>query len=318
MSKQSHFTQLKKIWGLADDTSIEDLLVHAKSKLKNDPDNPELSFNIAELLRHQENETEARQYYKDAIKQTEVRTEKRADLLSDRVLKQRKKTRNKLLFFTLAPLAIIAAIGWFSWQSLNTPEPLPADSDPEKFAFTEWLAKQQMAEVMTTLQQQNPELSFDFNSSSASAQTPMEFMQSLMKPDAIEQLRRDQERANNQQANEGPGRPAFQCSREVAVSCPAQDIPSAPGESREEVVLLMEAYSSILDHEKDCAKIEQSITTVGQQLQWRRSERRIKANLEDLAVECYYRQNNLEKTIEHARKLQCTGDDGYILSLIHI
>lgn len=315
MSQKSQFTQLKKAWGLDESTSLEDLLAHAQMKSKADPGNPELSFNIAELLRHQDQIKEAGQFYKEAIKKTDARTEERSNKLDQRVQKQRKSTRNKFLLFTFAPLIIVTVIGLFAWQKLNEPEKLPIDSDPEKFAFTQWLAKQQMAQIMTNLQQQNPELSFDFSSSSANAQTPMEFMQSLMQADAIEQLRRDQQKANKSQDSEGDGRPTFQCSKEPAVMCSAKDIPSAKGESREEVVLLMEAYNSILSNEKDCQKIEQSIASIGQQLQWRESERRIKANLEDLAVECFYRENNLEKTIEHARKLQCTGDENYINSV---
>ena len=315
MNQKQHFIQLKKSWGLAENTSIEELLSYAQNKLNKDSDNPELSFNVAEILRHLDNDKEAHKYYRDAINKTNLRTEERAHQLDLRVDKQKKNTRNKFLIYTFVPLIFASIVGLSIWQKLNTPEELPADSNPEKFAFTQWLAKQQMAEIMTTLKQQNPELSFDFSSSSSSAQSPMEFMQSLMQPDAIEQLRRDQERANNNQASEGEGRPAFQCSVEAPVRCAAGDIPTAAGESREEVVLLMEAYNSILDNEKDCAKIEQSIATVGQQLQWRKSERRIKADLEDLAVECFYRQNNLEKTIEHARKLQCTGDEGYINSV---
>ena len=315
MSQQSQFTQLKKSWGLEQNTSVEALLEHAQNKLKNDPENPELSFNVAEILRHLDRDSEATQFYKSAIKQTDSRTDQRLSKLDQRIQTQRSNTRNKFLFFTFVPLIITALIGFFVWKSLSEPEELPADSNPKKFAFTQWLAKQQMAQIMTTLQQQNPELSFDFSSSSANAQSPMEFMQSLMQADAIEQMRRDQQRSKNQQANQGEGRPAFQCSKEPAIMCAARDIPNAAGESREDVVALMEAYNSILNTEKDCEKIEQSIETIGQQLQWRKSERRIKANLEDLAVECFYREKNLEKTIEHARKLQCTGDESYINSV---
>jgi len=314
MSQKSQFIQLKKAWGLDQDISLEELLDHAQAKLKTDPENPELSFNVAELLRHQDRDKEASEFYKAAIKQTDERTELRSNKLNQRLKKQRKDTRNKFLFLTFVPLMFALVAGVFIWNKLHEPEKLPIDSNPEKFAFTQWLAKQQMAEIMTTLQQQNPELSFDFSSSSANAQTPMEFMQSLMQNDTIEQMRREQQNSNNE-ASEGDGRPAFQCSKEPAVRCSAQDIPNAPGESREEVVLLMEAYDSILNNEKNCEKIEQSIETIGEQLQWRKSERRIKANLEDLAVECFYRENNLEKTIEHARKLQCTGDESYINSV---
>ena len=315
MSKKPQFTQLKKQWNLSESTSLEELLNYAQKQLKADPENPELLFNVAELLRHNEQTIEAKEHYKQSIKQTDVRTTKRGLALEERLKQQRTRTRYKLLAFTLVPLiaALLATV--FLWKTLSEPEPLPEDSNPEKFAFTQWLAKQQMVQIMTTLQKQNPELSFDFNQSSSNQQTPMEFMQSLMKPDAIEQMRRNQQRANNNQNNTGEGRPAFQCSREPQVRCAAKDIPNAPGERREEVVLLMEAYNSILNTERDCAKIEKSIETIGEQLQWRKSERRIKANLEDLAVECFYREKNLEKTIEHARKLQCTGDEGYINSV---
>lgn len=315
MNRKTQFTQLKKSWNLAEETSLEELLSHAKQKLQADSENPELSFNIAEILRHQDKDQAAIQSYQEAIKKTDARTEQRAEHLNERLITQRKKTRNTFLFFTFTPIIFAGLIGFFAWKSLTKPEELPVDSNPEEFAFTQWLAKQQMAEVMTTLRQQNPELSFDFNTNSANAQSPMEFMQSLMKPDAIDKLRREQQEANNNQNNGADGRPAFQCSREAAVMCAAEDIPSADGESREEVVLLMDAYNSILETESDCAVIEQSIQKIGQQLNWRKSERSIKANLEDLAVECYYRQNNLEKTIEHARKLQCTGDEGHINSV---
>ncbi len=315
MSKKLPFIQLKKAWGLDENTSIETLLIEAQKRIKADPKNPELSFNTAEILRHLDRNKEAAQRYKEAVRKTDAKTEARSIELHQRVKKQRKETRNKFLLITFAPLAIAFFLGLFTWQKLTEPEKLPADSDPEKFAFTQWLAKQQMAEVMTTLQQQNPELSFDFSSSSASAQSPMEFMQSLMQTDAIEKMRRDNQNTKNSQSEEGAGRPAFQCTKEPAVMCAAKDIPNAPGDSREEVVLLMEAYDSILNSEKDCTKIEQSIESIGEQLQWRKSERRIKANLEDLAVECYYRQKNLEKTVEHARKLQCTGDESYINSV---
>lgn len=314
MNKKLPFSQLKKAWNLDENLSLEELLVNAKAKLKADPENPELSFNIAELLRHLGNEEEASQSYKEAIKKTDAKTDLRLSKLNSRVKEQRTDIRNKLLFLVFAPLMISAFLGFFIWKTLTEPETLPADSNPEKFAFTEWLAKQQMAQIMTNLQQQNPELTFDFNSSSSANQSPMEFMQSLMEQDALETMRRDQQQANNQ-ANEGSGQPAFQCSKEPAVTCAANDIPTAPGNSREEVVSLIEAYNSILINETDCAKIEESIENIGQQLKWRQSERRIKANLEDLVLECFYRENNVEKTIEHARKLQCTGDESYINSV---
>ena len=313
--KQHNFSQLKKMLGLEKDISLEVLLAQAKNRLKSDPDNPELLFNIAELLRHTQQTDEAKTFYKQAIKVTDKRTVARGNELEKRIIKKRDHTRAKFLLLTFVPILAVIIAGALFWKTISKPEILPVDSDPEKFAFTQWLAKQQMVQIMTTLQQQNPELTFDFSSTAANAQTPMEFMQSLMQPDAIEKMRRDRERSANSNNNGVGGRPAFQCSREPAITCAARDIPNAPGERRKEVVLLMEAYNSVLNSERDCEKLENSIETIGQQLQWRKSERRIKANLEDLAVECFYRQKNIEKTIEHSRKLQCTGDEGYINSV---
>lgn len=309
------FLQLKRRWNLPEETSAEDLLIYAQKMLKAEPENPELVYVVAELQRQVGKIDDAKIGYQKAVKLTDKRTQERAELLEKRLENKRDHTRAKLLIYSFLPIILLLLGAGVFWKTISEPEVLPEGSDPNKFAFTEWLAKQQMTEIMTTLQQQNPELSFDFSRSSVNAQTPMEFMQSLMAPDALGKLKRDQERANNAKGEEGDGRPAFQCSREAPVHCSAMDIPSAPGEQREEVVLLMESYRSILKTEHDCEKIEKSIETIGEQLQWRKSEKRIKADLEDFAVECFYRQKNVEKTLEHARKLQCAGDEAFINSV---
>jgi len=308
------FSQLKKQWNLSEDLSVDELLGHAKNKLKSDPNNPELIYAIAEICRHTGDNSAADSYYKQAIKLTDNRTLQRAEALEQRIEKKRDRTRAKLLLSTFLPIITILLTAAILWTFLSKPEPLPKGSNPEKFAFTQWLAKQQMVEVMSTLQAQNPELTFDF-SRSATAQSPMEFMQSMMQPDALDKLRREQEAAKNNKGDNGDGKPAFQCSREPAIHCSARDIPSATGEERKEVILLMNAYRSVLNTEKDCEKLEKSIESIGQQLQWRKSERSIKADLEDLTTECFYKQKNVEKTLEHARKLQCAGDAGYINSV---
>jgi tetratricopeptide (TPR) repeat protein len=308
------FTQLKKLWSLTEDTSTEDLLSYAKNKLESDPNNPELIYAIADMYRHTGDNEAADSYYKKAIKITDNRTQQRAESLEKRIEKKRDKTRAKLLLLIFLPIIAILLTVAITWTYLSKPEPLPKGSNPEKFAFTQWLAKQQMVEVMSTLQAQNPELTFDF-SRSATAQSPMEFMQSMMQPDALDKLRREQEAAKNSKDDNGDGKPSFQCSREPTIHCAAHDIPSATGEERKEVTLLMDAYRSVLNTEKDCEKLEKSIENIGQQLHWRKSERGIKADLEDLASECFYKQKNVAKTLEHARKLQCAGDDGYINSV---
>lgn len=312
---KSSFLQLKKKWGLASDASLTALLNEARQRLKQQPDDPELHYNIAELLRHQGNEAVARRYYQGAIKKTEQRTDERAARLNERVVKQRKTVRNKLALFTILPLLASCLIGMLVWQHLNQKEPLPPDSDPEKFAFTGWLAKQQMAEVMTALQQQNPELSFDLTSGNKS-QTPMQFMQSLMRPDAISKLTgQSNQQRNNESLSDSAGTTSFQCSVEQPISCAPEDQPRASGESREELITVMESYNQLIRNEDDCDKVEKSITKIGKQIQWRASESGIKANLEYKATNCFYKQENFKKAQEHVRKLQCIGSDSDLNSV---
>ncbi len=315
-NKKIPFQLLKANWGLSPDIALDDLLSHAQSKLKDNPENPEIIYSIAEIQRHLGKQDDAESSYKNAITASHERTEKRALTLEQRLKKTRSRTRRKLLLLTLLPLLATVLIVAVLWKTLAEPEAIPEAANPEKFAFTEWLAKQQMVQIITTLQKQNPELSFDFSRQASSKQSPMEFMQSLMREDAIQKMKRDQQNTkNNKEAKNKKGKPLFQCSKEAVISCPAKDIPSVAGDRRKEVVLLMEAYRSVLENEQDCVKIEKSIKSIGEQLQWRASESRIKADLEDFAVECFYRKKNVEKTIEHARKLQCTGDAGYINSV---
>jgi hypothetical protein len=77
------------------------------------------------------------------------------------------------------PLILLALAATFIWKSISKPEPLPISQikiqqqgkkgagAPPEFAFAQWLAKQQMVQIVTTLQQQNPELSFDFSRTSS-------------------------------------------------------------------------------------------------------------------------------------------------------
>ncbi len=320
------FKQLKQAWGIAPDAPLEELLKSVDAKLEAQPENPELLFLQAELLRKTSHANEAKQAYQKTVKAAEQRTSERGEALQQRIEKKRDHTRSRFLLYTFVPLILMVLAGSFLWKSISKPEQLPISQiktqqsqkatpgAAPQFAFTQWLAKQQMVQIVTTLQEQNPELSFDFSrASSASNQTPMEFMQSLMQPGALSRLRK--KGGGHKKGDGKDGNPIFQCSLEPSVQCAPQDIPSAPGEKRKEVVLLMDAYRAVISKEKDCGKLEKSIDKIGQELSWRKSEYKIKADMEDFATECFFRQKNREKTIEHARKLQCTGDPTYINSI---
>ncbi|HFC93363.1 MAG TPA: tetratricopeptide repeat protein [Leucothrix mucor] len=304
-------------WGLAEDISQEHLLHLIEKKLSQSPDDPELGYLHAELLRKTGRIEEATQAYQQVVDLTAQRTDARGQKLADRVRKSRSKLRKKLILFAFIPVLLIGLITGYYWSVNQKLEVLKKqDGNPNEFAFTHWLAKQQAAKIISNLQATNPNLSFDFGSNATKAgQDPMEFMQSLLGAEMQKKLRRG-DSASDGNDDGDDGKPKFSCAYDQHIpSCNSNDVPSAPGKKRTEVVLLMNAYRSILNTEKNCEKLEQSIDKVGEQLKWRKSEKSIKADMEDYAIECFYRQNNHQKVIEHARKLQCAEEPHFINSV---
>ena len=94
---------------------------------------------------------------------------------------------------------------------------------------------------------------------------------------------------------EGDGPARFVCSVDPNPACSAADQPSAPGERRADISMLVRSYRSVLDNERDCEKMEAAIDVIGQKIQWRKSEAEIKFELEQLAMSCYSRQKNHER-----------------------
>ena len=315
---QQAINELIEEWDLARDIRQEHLLHLIEKKLSQSPDNPKLAYLRAELLRKIGQTKQATQAYQEVIELTKQRTDQRGKKLIQRVNKKRQALRNRLFLFALIPLLFIGLITTYYWYSHQQLEILKKqDGNPNQFAFTQWLAKQQASKLISNLQASNPNLSFDFGSNATkSGLNPMEFMQSLLSPEMQKKLRRGGNDSNKNNNGNEKGKPAFKCPYDQHIAqCNSADIPSAPGNKRNEVVLLMNAYRSILNTEKDCEKLEKSIDKVGEQLQWRRSEKSIKADMEDYAVGCFHDQKNHKKVIEHARKLQCANDPQFINSI---
>ncbi|MCK5809497.1 MAG: tetratricopeptide repeat protein [Cocleimonas sp.] len=305
-------------WGLAKDISQAHLLHLVEKKLSQSPDDPELGYLHAELLRKTGQTEKATQAYQQVIDLTAQRTDARGQKLVDRLHNSRSKLRHNLILFAFIPLLLIGLIAGYYWNTNQKLEVLKKqDGNPSEFAFTHWLAKQQAAKIMSNLQATNPNLSFDFGSNAAKAgQDPMEFMQSLLGSEMQKKLRRGDHDSAGGNGDGDDGKPKFVCADDQHIpQCNSNDVPAAPGKKRNEVVLLMNAYRSILNTEKDCEKLEQSIDKVGEQLKWRKSEKSIKADMEDYAIECFYRQNKHEKVIEHARKLQCAEEPHFTNSV---
>ncbi|MCK5726273.1 MAG: hypothetical protein KAH22_05570 [Thiotrichaceae bacterium] len=304
------FSQLRKRWDLKEDISNKELLFYVKIKLKEDPDNPELIYVLAELQRHLGETKEAIKSYKETIQLTDQRTQQRGISLEQQLVLRRKKVFETFLLYTLFPFLVILLSAIIYWNMSNKPEELNGSNKEPQFAFTNWLAKRQLVEIMSTLKKQNPEISFESNGSVT--QSTEDFLLSLMKPNSLSQLKREQQESLDKGKNKGKEAQArFQCAHEAPVQCTKQEMSLASGKPRKGVAVLMQSYWAILKTEKDCKKLESSIETIIKQLNFRESEKEIKVILDSLSIECFSQAKDIENTLKQARKLQCT-DSSYI------
>ncbi|RVU83595.1 hypothetical protein EOL70_16285 [Leucothrix sargassi] len=276
---------------------------------KQDSD-PKLLFQKAEALRKAEKSDEAQQQYLDTIKQAHSRTEQRNQATVDRAHTAQKKLKLKLTALLAIPVALAVAT-YVGYQTLDKDfSTKQAETDPKEFLFVEWLAARQTKQVLSNLAQANPNLSFDF-SRSANAQTPGELLQSMTSAAMQERLRNPQNEeenlaegnGNGGENGNGPG--AFQCSIDAPPNC--DDAPKAGGSRRDDIEHIVNSYRAVLENERNCEKLETSLETIAQQVQWRASEIDIKADLDSLALRCYSRQENYDKAIQYSRKMQCAG-----------
>ncbi|PWQ99855.1 tetratricopeptide repeat protein [Leucothrix pacifica] len=272
---------------------------------------PKALYRQAEAARKANNPEEAQQFYQEAIRSTDERTLERGESAILRTEKARSALKGRSTLFFLLPL-LIAGIAFAIYRYIEHDfASKQAETDPKTFQFVEWLASRQTQQVISNIVSANPELSFDFSRATASSSmSPEEALQSLMRPGMQDRIRSQNESstASSSGDGEGDGPARFVCSVDPNPACSAADQPSAPGERRADISMLVRSYRSVLDNERDCEKMEAAIDVIGQKIQWRKSEAEIKFELEQLAMSCYSRQKNHDKVIEQARKIQCSGD----------
>ena len=270
---------------------------------------PKELYQQAEALRKADKPDEAQHYYQQAIRSSSERTLARGKKAVQRTEQARNSLRGRFSLYFLVPL-FIAGIAFAVFRLFdNGFSTQKAETDPKHFQFVEWLASRQTKQVLSNIMAANPELSFDF-SSSASAMSPEEALQSLMRPGMQKRIRSRSDgtppAGGESSGDNGP--PKFACSVDRPPNCSIGDQLTASGEKREDISMLVRSYRSVLDNEKDCGKMEAAIDIIDNKIQWRKSESDIKYDMEQLSLSCYSRQKNHEKVVEQAQKLQCSGD----------
>ena len=270
-------------------------------------DDPKDRYQQAEALRKENNNAAAQKQYQDTIRLSNERTLARGESRSERTRLESANLKKNIYSFFLIPI-MVAGIAFSIFRAVsNDFDKKKAETDPKSFTFVEWLVLQQTNELMQNIISANPNISFDF-SRSATALSPAEAMQSLMSRSMQDQIRESGEGNNaNNNSDDGEGGPSFQCSVDRVEKCSADALPTAPGPMREDIGLLVRSYRTVLNNEKDCSKIASAIEALGTKIQWRSSEKSIKGELEHLALSCFARNDDHEKTIQQARRLQCSG-----------
>jgi tetratricopeptide (TPR) repeat protein len=290
------FEKIRQKLGFPTDEPLEILLERVAQKAAELPDNIELAYLHAELLRKLKRHPEAKKIYHKVTQLSAEHTEQRHDKLSARLLKLNNALRVKFyVYLTMLILCLILAIAYFKPDEEKT-------ENHTELAFVKWLAERQALQIVSTLEKKAPELFFDDSSGGGGVKNPIDLMREL-----IESVPHSPE-SEKEQSDNGEQAAPFQCSV-APIMCRHQDTPEASGDSRRDIFRMANTYAVILQHEKNCDGIVKLIEMYSDKLTWRKNEAFLKARLEDLASRCYYNKKEIAQSQLHAKRVICSGSD---------
>ncbi len=302
MIMDKNFEKIRQKMGFPTDEPLEILLERVAQKAAELPDNIELAYLHAELLRQLKRHQEAQQTYQQVTQLSAVHSEQRHDNLSARLLKVNQALRVKFLAYLtvlIVSVMLVVAMAFFF-----QPEEKVEENDQTKLAFVKWLSERQAAQIVAILEEKAPELFFDDNRSAGGQKKPIDFLSGLLNPP--ERKPSDLLKSETEQNDTGDKPAPFQCS--VALTR-CREIPSASGDYRQDIFRMANTYAILLQQEKNCDGIAQLIDMYSEKLTWRKEEASLKARLEDLASLCYYNKKEIAKSQLHAKRVICTGAD---------
>jgi len=295
------FEKIRQKLGFPTDEPLEILLERVAQKAAELPDNIELAYLHAELLRQLKRHQEAQQTYQQVTQLSAVHSEQRHDKLSARVLKVNQALRVK--FSAYLTMLIVSVMLFVAMAFFFQPEEKVEDDEQTKLAFVKWLSERQAAQIVAILEEKAPELFVDDNRRGGE-KNPIDFLSGLLNP--LERKQSDLLEPETNQSDTGDQPAPFQCS--VALTR-CRDIPSASGDYRQDIFRMTNTYAIILQQEKNCDGIAKLIEMYTEKLTWRKEEASLKARLEDLASRCYYNKNETAKSQLHAKRVICSGHD---------
>ncbi len=301
-----HFSSLKARFGLPEEASSEALLAAVEQRLKQAPEDLELIYLRAELLRIGDHRAAARDGYQQVIKHARQQSDGRHQQLGRRLAGVQQRLRYRLLLYPLliillSIVLLIARPGGESNQGGEYDSP-----------FVRWLAEQQAQQIISIIQSQGGGVAG--GESDGALVDPWQAVADLIDP--VEASGGESGSGGSDQSDEpaevaagdeGSGR-AFHCSVEPLI-CQPDEVPSGSGDYRHDVADMLNAYEKIIAAGEQCEKLVQLVARVNRELQWRKSERELKAYLEESVVLCFYKQHAYSLSARHAHRMSCAGFD---------
>jgi tetratricopeptide (TPR) repeat protein len=309
------FAKIRQKLGFPTDEPLETLLERVEQKAAELPDNIELAYLHAELLRKLKRHQDAQQIYQKVTQISANHAEQRHDKLSARLLKVNNALKVKFyVYLTVLILFVILAIALFIINNNEKPE--EQTENKTELAFVKWLAERQALQIISTLEKEAPELFFDDQRSRVS-KNPIDSMLELMDPLERQNAASDSPVSETEQ-NDTENKPApFQCSV-APTMCRHQDTPEASGDYRQDIFRMVNTYAIILEEEKNCDGIAKLIEMYNDKLTWRKDEALLKARLENSASQCYYDKKDFAQSKLHAKRVICSGSDSATLTYAYL
>jgi hypothetical protein len=302
------FSKIRQKLGFPLEEPLETLLARVTQKVSEEPDNLELAYLHAEILRKLQRGQEAEQTYQQVTHLAAEKTDHRHAGLVARLQKTHQHLQIKLgLVVAVLIGGLLLTITMFVKELLQ----IETLENPTQLAFVKWLADRQLLEIVAKVKEEYPDKIINVKSGQHS-EDPWDSLVVLMDPSKLPSEARiagiiSSFPVDDSENDDVPPLVPFQCSSLAKMSCNAQDTPSAGGEVRENIFRMVNTYAFMLSGEKNCEDLATLINWYSEKLTWRQEEAFLKARLEDMASGCYLDEKNLTKARQHINRIICSG-----------
>jgi len=204
------------------------------------------------------------------------------------------KVRFKLILKSALLMALLT-IGLIAWLTIT-----PDDNEPAPQSLATWIEQQKMLRQVAQVQQ------WLNNGEAESDLPPPENMEELRAWLDNIKLSPDLQSVEEEVAGDGPGFVPFQCPV-APIPCTTEDIPSAPGEGRNELSHLVRNANTMLVENGNCEGTVNLIGEYDSLFGWRKSEAITKSLLEISVARCFMSAEDTNNAEVHFTRAYCSS-----------